>query len=105
MGQKERKIMAKTKHTPGPWEVHHRENGCLITANYGEIGIARTANDVFLTPAEQKANARLIALVPELLAALKDAHAALKNHPNGDNRSEHDSLACDLLLAKAEGKE
>lgn len=35
----------------------------------------------------------------ELIAALKDAHAALVNHPGGDTRSEESIVFCATLLA------
>lgn len=70
--------MSKSKHTPGPWSD---EDGNAITAAGGRIGIAcieRFPTEDFWCgierfPAEDecKANVRLMAAAPELLAALQ----------------------------------
>ena len=55
-----------TKHTPGPWE-------CRPSMEYPwdyEISTT-TSEDRIEYPGEDKANARLIAAAPELLAALQ----------------------------------
>lgn len=46
----------------------------------------------------------LAGLAPELLAALRDAHAALRHHPNGDTRCPGASAAAARLIAKATGR-
>lgn len=77
--------MSKATHTPGPWEAHDRtrsDTGVLILNQSGAIGIARVIQQQShlsddLTPDMAKldtqvcrANARLIASAPELLAIL-----------------------------------
>ena len=58
-----------TQHTPGPWA----QNGNLIEGPDGETVAYVTAYNT-MTP-RQKANARLIAAAPELLAALENVMA------------------------------
>jgi hypothetical protein len=78
-------------HTPGPW----RHEGDRIYADGGgrwlydiTPGMGLDADD----PAEDEANARLIAAAPELLAALKDILADL----------EHGDPAADLTADMAD---
>ena len=54
-----------TQHTPGPWA----QNGNLIEGPDGETVAYVTAYNT-MTP-RQKANTRLIAAAPDLLAALR----------------------------------
>lgn len=58
-----------TQHTPGPWA----RNGNLIEGPDGETVAYVTAYNT-MTP-QQKANVRLIAAAPELLAALENVMA------------------------------
>ena len=85
------------KHTPGPWAVNHRESDMpYIVADQGKAWdnpiICNLYEDV--TPEDSvtigpwleahpnaKANARLIAAAPDLLAALQ-MHAALPAWPD-----------------------
>ena len=65
-----------TKHTPGPWTMHPRfDDGaevraiapvawCSVASTVGSSG------DQSIDAAEARANARLIAAAPDLLAAL-----------------------------------
>lgn len=68
----------KTPHTPGPWEYHEEDGGVFAPANERKTGHCWTAiHDAERTGGglpsmkEQKANARLIAAAPELLALVK----------------------------------
>jgi hypothetical protein len=88
-----------TKHTPGPWLIHkfNRSNKPesvrqeIATVNDGTPICSLTGNE---------ANANLIAAAPELLVALKIAHAALTD---GDHRSDGDIRLARRAIAKAEG--
>ena len=68
----------QTQHTPGPWKAEtfvvmgaedHPKSGYTIKA--GDDAIADLYHGCGWTKAEVKANARLIAAAPELLAALE----------------------------------
>lgn len=90
-----------TKHTPGPWtanfEHHARENDAqFMVCEGGDIPIAVLSADGFIGIGERKANTRLIAAAPELLAALtRLASAAFaRDTTMGDQ--------CALFAAQAE---
>lgn len=53
-------------HTPGPWQFIDILGACIVRAGQREVLAYRHSPD-----AENKANARLIAAAPELLAALE----------------------------------
>ena len=63
--------MSNAKHTQGPWRVGGTEQR-VIFADNGDV-VARIAcyGEQSETPEADKANARLIAAAPELLAALQ----------------------------------
>lgn len=79
----------KTQHTPGPWEVHHRHPDPLTRLGHAEItsagghgylgeGYTVAIADMYCMDDDaQKANARLIAAAPALLAALEKAQWSL----------------------------
>lgn len=76
-----------TKHTPGPWrlDIAARSAGFAVVASRPKAsgGTNRVCSTIPAnrTPdafEEAKANARLIAAAPEMLAALKDAIGALE---------------------------
>jgi hypothetical protein len=59
-----------TKHTPGPWGYHVTVDGDAIVAGGGKIRVAEAlVRDV--SHEDERANARLIAAAPDLLAALE----------------------------------
>lgn len=61
----------QTAHTPGPWEIHDnigRKSELGIVADAAPCIIAVMGN-AKAWPAEARANARLIAAAPDLLAA------------------------------------
>jgi len=110
------------QHTPGPWFVNHPfsvearlepefalpEGLASIDAPEGNHwGLAhvvvRMVDDTQESP-ELVANARLIAAAPDLLAALKEAHAALRHHPGGDTRSGYEITRASAAISKAEGR-
>lgn len=68
----------KTQFTPGPWQVcekytdrHVYPIGHPVGADYKHISILAEVNSCGGTPDQCKANARLIAAAPQLLAALQ----------------------------------
>ena len=71
------------KHTPGPWETGDVKNGkpckgdpCRVFCDdqLGSMVADCDGSQVFLIkPAQKRANARLIAAAPDLLAALREA--------------------------------
>jgi hypothetical protein len=89
-----------SKHTPGPWHVN--------AGDYKyHIYYSREQSDHYFVEVdgndddEAKANARLIAAAPELLAALKTARKCLKScHYVGPERE-----TIDAAIAKAEATE
>lgn len=85
-----------SKHTPGPWAVENpmgediglwivqdgleaRQWSCLAIVTDDEDGTARDEGGRFIGRNEQRANARLIAAAPDLLAQLKIAYAHIEH--------------------------
>lgn len=96
-------------HTPGPWKsgdkrphgtsVRHRS---LTVAWCGANGVYGRAWSYTISPAEAKANARLIAAAPNLLEFAKDVHAyldALPNLPDNDELAQFADRAEALIKA------
>lgn len=96
--------MSETKHTPGPWRMVARKDMIWINANAPGLPHAAIAE---LIPGkdtygpEDKANARLMATAPELLAVLREYHKANRLHHDEDARLYDLSEA---VIAKAEGR-
>ena len=88
-------------HTPGPWDVSFGRNDAAIHAG----GTIAMIDDVMTG---WRANARLIAAAPELLAALEAAHTSLSawvDYAQGDI-SDDDNETLDMIvaaIAKAKG--
>ncbi len=74
--------MSEQKHTPGPWVSAPQRTNTLIVAANG----TRVAESYGVTDEEPRANARLIAAAPELLAALKEILGAETWESEGHNR-------------------
>ena len=75
------------KHTPGPWGCVYtsfRAHDYRLTRPDGMMIVNAPAND----HSEQRANARLIAAAPDLLAALHSMHNAAKALHELHNDSE-----------------
>lgn len=91
--------MAQSKHTftPGPWKFRDG----YILANGEALKVIGVQVPITVGPSRLEAihNARLIAAAPELLAALKEALAALNGAPN--TVGLHDQISA--AIAKAEG--
>lgn len=81
--------MTKTQHPPGPWHV---VDG-IVCDNYGQDLLSPVLFDAF--PDEFKANARLIAAAPDLLAELKILEAVAP---------EQWAKTARALIAKVEGQ-
>lgn len=66
-----------TPHTPGPWTMHPRfDDGAEVRAPVAWCSVASThdaSGSQIIDAAEARANARLIAAAPDLLAALEEA--------------------------------
>lgn len=61
-----------SKHTPGPWKAGFRS----VTAPETEDDLALNVRIIGGNPKVDRANARLIAAAPDLLAALEETLAA-----------------------------
>jgi len=59
----------KIKHTPGPWTLSEKRPEVVIS-NVGDY-VADCGVSMIISPANQAANARLIAAAPLLLSALE----------------------------------
>ena len=88
--------MSAANYTPGPWVTSSLPNGTewTVSADGGDM-----LADLTGCPNE-KANARLIAAAPELLAALQ----AIMGDPDAvDHILYLDAVAADAAIAKATG--
>lgn len=95
-----------TKHTAGPWSVRNRLNQTPQVWN-GTTGICRL-DDRHDWLGETEANARLIALTPELLDSFEWAMTHVENVFALAGRHDRERPALEkarAILAKAEGKE
>lgn len=82
-----------TKHTPGPWRINQYDEPVDASGeNIRAKGLALTNTD------EAKANTRLIAAAPELLAALK----AWADNPDGWSVDQVN--AAQVIIRQAEGQ-
>lgn len=86
----------KTQHTPGPWKF---ELGTKTIRSIPENYWLATM-DSWDGAVDHGANATLIAAAPDLLAACKDAMAALQYHGHYG-----DCIALEAAIAKAEGRD
>lgn len=107
-----------SKHTPGPFEVQNPMGGDvglwvvqagLLAHEWSCIAIVPRDEDRngkhFITKAEQKANAYLIAAAPEMLAILRECRATLAFAAGDSDDPANDFVAeIDAVLAKAEGR-
>ena len=96
-----------TKHTPGPWTMHPRfDYGAEVRALLAPVawcGVASThgaSSSQSIDAAEARANARLIAAAPDLLAALHRISLASQNSMS--SKEECGRIAREAI-AKAKG--
>lgn len=107
-----------SKHTTGPWVFDPENTGQTYDVGYGIYSYPdpqgwagptvaqiplRSCGRVPVSEEEAKANARLIAAAPDLLAALK-ALIETDRHDLTDKRPCDSCSAARAAIAKAEGK-
>lgn len=93
-----------TEATPGPWLVD--DEGDVCTAYGAGLLIACPCYDADVLPIEEaRANARQLAAVPDLLAALEMARTHVEFALNQGMADDQDLAAIDAALAKARGHE
>jgi hypothetical protein len=100
-------------HTPGPWAIEEAGNtgeAFVITADTRDIcwtadstGTEDDGTGLLVTD-EDKANARLIAAAPELLAALRTAVQVMQDNNLDEALAGEFDIFTDSI-AKAEGRE
>lgn len=83
---------AEQKPTPGPWDYRKLPSGAYIVFHTYD---KPTAGFIYQEP-----NARLIAAAPDMLEALKQAHAMIHDHDFGGA-----IITIEDAIAKAEGRE
>lgn len=100
------------KHTPGPWVVNDAGEIEAQTAILGQVYGAEDypcidQEEIDEVAKECIANARLIALAPEMLGLLKAASSALKSYVYGNvapDLAKEVSEEVDALISRAEGE-
>lgn len=80
--------MSNTQHTPGPWQVNSFDPLQICDTDGEWRGCAPIAT-THGNAAEARANARLIAAAPALLAALQTARNVLAGIATGDLKTIH----------------
>ncbi len=102
------------KHTPGPWyansvRVIGDAKGCDIGAANGANVALVHYDPLDAEPPEVKANARLIAAAPDMLAALKEASDGLRywqpQTTRGVSECNRITTMVHAAIAKAEGRD
>ena len=90
------------KHTPGPWPIWAGERAGFTHIAIGHIASMRPAYVETQSPDAEvmKANAKLIAAAPDMLAA---ARQAIMSHMRYGKVMERDVRALIDAIAKAEG--
>jgi len=93
-----------TPRTPGPWFI---KDSHVLSIDHGKYYIVANVHNVNFTPAANKANARLIAAAPDLLAALRSIITANDAPPGatmGEAKvCEHYAAIARAAIAKATG--
>lgn len=83
-----------SQHTPGPWNVdaetvYDTTHARICTVDYGDDDEATITGAGEQAPGQGRANARLIAAAPDLLAACELARKiTASTHPNTLHRGE-----------------
>jgi hypothetical protein len=101
-----------SKHTPAPWNMSRRGNYSHQINGDKWDALATVSTRMFgddVDDVEGMANARLIASAPELLEALKELYAVVKEYEDlvcGEAPSTHRNAVnkARQAIAKAEGK-
>lgn len=82
------------QHTPGPWRLTATSHGLRLAGEApGKPGYFATLDD---SRPETRANARLIAAAPELLAACQELHRIL----HGGMTEDYDEMTAALCRAR-----
>lgn len=99
-------VRTRSQHTPGPWQINHRQHGCLYIGSESQPvaitsrGIGKGNEDESMV----EADAHLIAAAPALLAACKDALAWLEEVESEDFEGMKESIIrLEETIAAAEG--
>lgn len=79
----ERALKKQTQHTPGPWRVDQNNYSVSSSAGRFVAFAATTTQSVGIISPEMKANARLIAAAPDLLAAAEAMLDRLETNNGG----------------------
>lgn len=115
-------ISTQAQHTPGPWHCDFtrydyggwQQPSCFAKITHGETVVAFYETRYVEYPSDEEcaANARLIAVAPELLAALRQCRAELDVLRNGSLGGVPNAIvalipeaieAADAAIAKATG--
>ena len=92
----------KTQHTPGPWElVGNKLGDTILSLNPGYITLYKYRQ----MTEEQKANAKLIAAAPDLLAACRKALDYIHSLPYAPSIDPSTKAQDDLVDAIAKATE
>lgn len=85
-----------TQHTPGPWVIGLREDQTIFTEGLRRVATVEGARK------DWRANARLIAAAPDMLAALED----IRDYIDDPNMPMRELLArVSAAIAQAKGAE
>ena len=107
----------QAQHTPGPWTaVEYGEEGSgwwgvlqgawdISHNRAAEPGVIADSKYSAMTPAENDANARLIAAAPELLRATIALQQALRRHPGNSMERGHALTLGAAAITTAEGSQ
>ena len=93
-------IHTHTQHTPGPWldSGHDGKRNVIVESKLGSVAAVWDTGDAM----QMRANARLIASAPDLLAALEQVYAQLGGHHSFDV-SDLRLKVVKTAIAKAKG--
>jgi len=99
-----------TKHTPGPWTIHHYEwlpkgHVSIDALFHGELALVVWKMEDDEQSPECEANARLIAAAPELLEALQRCVGQLRELSFKNDRITRCLEGAHRAIAKATGSE
>ncbi len=89
------------KHTPGPWTIDWNVSRLDVFSSDAATHVATLRRSALSADvdATARANARLIAVAPELLSALRDLVDVMTGRMEGETVALHNALAA---IAKAE---
>jgi hypothetical protein len=92
-------------HTQGPWTAHEFKDGTVELTEYAGSAVAYIEPVKFRSKSERRANAKLIAAAPDLLAACKAFEGYYCGAPDSPTRGmAHAYEIVRVAIARAEGK-